>query len=76
MATKSIGTESLLQGGCSVRLHDHLAALSRMNKADRKDDKGNQQRRSLNQIIDVAQPLFPPDDAWIRAIKTVITKPS
>jgi hypothetical protein len=54
----------------------HLAALSRMNEADRRGDKGNEQRRSLHKILDVAQPLFPPDDAWISTIRTVIAKPS
>lgn len=54
----------------------HLSALSRMSEADRVGDKGDEQRRSLHKILDVSQPLFPPDDTWISKIRTVIAKPS
>ena len=52
----------------------HLAALSRMNEADRKSSKGNDERRSLIQILETTQPLFPSDDAWTRAVKTLLEK--
>jgi hypothetical protein len=52
----------------------HLAALSRMNEADRSGNKGNDQRRLLNQVLESTQPLFPSDDAWITAVKTLLGK--
>ena len=54
----------------------HLSALSKMKESDRRGDKGNEQRRTLQKLLDVAQPLFPPNDAWINTIKTLIGKPS
>ncbi len=54
----------------------HLAALSRMNDEDRRGGRGNQQRRSLAQILEASRPLFPPDDAWVKTVKAVVTKPS
>jgi len=54
----------------------HLAALSRMSEAERRGTKGVEQRRSLDQILGTAQPLFPPDDSWIRSVKAFLAKPS
>jgi hypothetical protein len=54
----------------------HLAALSRMNDADRRGSKGSEQRRSLAQILEASQPVFPPDDAWLKTVKAVLAKPS
>jgi hypothetical protein len=52
----------------------HLSALSRMNETERKGSKGNDERRSLIQVLKTTQPLFPSDDAWIRTVKTLLEK--
>jgi len=54
----------------------HLAALSRMSDADRQGSNGDEKRRSLIQILKASRPLFPPDDAWLRAVKGVVGRPS
>jgi hypothetical protein len=53
---------------------NHLEVLSRMSEAERKGEKGAQQRRLLDQILESTQALFPHDDGWIKSVKALSAK--